>query len=135
MSKTRQPTHRVVLVGRPGAGKGTQARAVSDKLAVPHLSTDDLVRGSIARRTPVGTAAKSHLARGELVPDEVTAAVVHHRLVEGGVATGGFLLEGYPRTASQGRVLDQVLDDVGTPVDLVLEMRVERDEAALRVAG
>ncbi|WP_307870263.1 adenylate kinase family protein [Saccharopolyspora endophytica] len=135
MSKARQPTHRVVLVGRPGAGKGTQARAVSDKLGVPHISTDDLVRGNVARGTPLRNAAKSHLARGELVPDEVTAAVVRQRLVECGVASGGFLLEGYPRTASQGRVLAEVLDDVGTQLDLVLEMSVGRDEAALRLAG
>lgn len=131
---TRRPSRRVVLIGPPGAGKGTQAQAVSAKLGVPHIATGDIFRSNIARGTPLGIASKSFLDRGELVPDDVTTSMVRQRLAEGDAA-GGFLLDGFPRTVPQGEFLAEALDDAGTPLNLVLEMRVDRDEILLRLAG
>lgn len=131
---TRRSIRRVVLVGPPGSGKTTQARAVSDKLGAPHVCIGELFRSNIARGTPLGMASRSYLDRGELVPDEWTTEIVRQRLAEPDAA-GGFLVDGFPRTAHQARSLTEALNDAGTPVDLVVEMLLERDEAALRLAG
>lgn len=131
---TRRSIRRVVLVGPPGSGKTTQARAVSDKLGAPHVCIGELFRSNIARGTPLGMASRSYLDRGELVPDEWTTEIVRQRLAEPDAA-GGFLVDGFPRTAHQARSLTEALNDAGTPVDLVVETLLERDEAALRLAG
>lgn len=134
MSTIQQPSRRVVLIGPPGAGKGTQAETASADLGVPHIATGDIFRTNIARETPLGIASKSYMDRGELVPDDVTTSMVRQRLTEDDAA-GGFLLDGFPRTVPQGKFLYEALDDAGTPLDLVLEMRVDREELLLRLAG
>lgn len=134
MSTIQQPSRRVVLIGPPGAGKGTQAETASAELGVPHIATGDIFRTNVARETPLGIASKSYMDRGELVPDDVTTSMVRQRLTEDDVA-GGFLLDGFPRTVPQGKFLYEALDDAGTQLDLVLEMRVDRDEILLRLAG
>lgn len=121
---------RIVFIGAPGAGKGTQARLLARRLKVPHLSTGELLREAVARQTTVGRIAAGYLDRGELVPDLVVVQLVGERLAESGCAAG-CLFDGFPRTRPQAEVLDQLLEQNKTPLDLVLELRV-RDEFLVR---
>jgi adenylate kinase len=125
---------RVVLVGAPGAGKGTQAKFLAQHYGVPAISTGDIFRAHIAEQTPLGLAAKRYLDGGGLVPDEVTIDIVRDRLQQPDTA-GGFLLDGFPRTVPQAQALRQMLEELGTPLDAVLEMQVEVDEAVRRISG
>lgn len=125
---------RLVLVGPPGAGKGTQAEFVAAHLAVPKISTGDIFRSNVSQGTPLGVQAKRYMDAGELVPDEVTINMVRDRLAEPD-ASGGFLLDGFPRTTPQAAALDKLLVDLGTALDLVLELVVDDDEVIRRLSG
>jgi len=123
-----------VLVGPPGAGKGTQAEYIAAHLSVPKISTGDIFRSNVAQGTPLGVEAKRYMDAGQLVPDEVTINMVRERLAEAD-ATDGFLLDGFPRTLPQSAALDKLLADLGTQLDLVLELVVDDDEVIRRLSG
>jgi adenylate kinase len=125
---------RLVLVGPPGAGKGTQAEFIAADLAVPKISTGDIFRANVAAGTPLGVEAKRYMDGGQLVPDEVTINMVRDRLAEPD-ATDGFLLDGFPRTVPQASALDKLLADLGAGLDLVLELVVDDDEVIRRLSG
>ncbi|MGP4015329.1 adenylate kinase [Saccharopolyspora sp. 5N708] len=123
---------RLVLVGPPGAGKGTQAALLSEQLGVPHISTGDLFRANIGNATPLGQKAKSYMDAGELVPDEVTNEMVRDRLADEDAAKG-FLLDGYPRNAAQAEVLGEMLADLGVELSAVLQFDVPENELVKRM--
>jgi adenylate kinase len=125
---------RLVLVGPPGAGKGTQAEFIASTLSVPKISTGDIFRANVSQGTPLGLEAKRYMDAGGLVPDEVTINMVRDRLADPDAADG-FLLDGFPRTVPQAVALDKLLADVGTALDLVLELIVEADEVIRRLSG
>lgn len=125
---------RLVLVGPPGAGKGTQAQYVAQFLSVPKISTGDIFRANVSAGTPLGKQAKAYMDAGDLVPDEVTIQMVRDRLADDD-AVKGFLLDGFPRNVPQARVLDNLLMELGGAVDAVLEMVVDDDEVVRRLSG
>ena len=125
---------RVVLLGPPGAGKGTQAQKLADKLGIPHISTGDLFRTNISHGTKLGLEAKRYLDAGDLVPSELTNALVDDRLDEPDAA-GGFILDGYPRSLEQARALHDMLERRGTRIDAVLEFRVSQEVLLERLNG
>lgn len=117
---------RYILLGPPGAGKGTQAAILSEKLGIPHISTGDLFRANIGKGTELGKEAKSYMDAGQLVPTEVTARMVKDRL-EQDDAANGFLLDGFPRTVEQAEILTKLLADKGLELDGVLNFEVSED--------
>ena len=123
---------RIVLLGPPGAGKGTQAMILSEKLGVPHISTGDLFRANIGQGTPLGVEAKQYLDAGDLVPSELTNRMVEARLKESD-AGSGFLLDGFPRTIDQAEALAEILGRLGAQLDAVLEFRVDEDVVVERM--
>ncbi|NYI82532.1 adenylate kinase [Saccharopolyspora hordei] len=123
---------RLVLVGPPGAGKGTQAAVLSQELGVPHISTGDLFRANIGNETPLGQKAKSYMDAGELVPDEVTNEMVRDRLADEDAAKG-FLLDGYPRNTAQADVLRDMLAERGVELTAVLQFDVPEEELVKRM--
>jgi adenylate kinase len=125
---------RLVLVGPPGAGKGTQAQFIAAHLSVPQISTGDIFRANVSQGTPLGKQAKAYMDAGDLVPDEVTVAMVRDRLAEPDAARG-FLLDGFPRTVPQAVELDDMLADMDTKLDVVLELIVDDDEVVRRLSG
>ncbi|GAB3486419.1 adenylate kinase [Amycolatopsis cihanbeyliensis] len=125
---------RLVLVGPPGAGKGTQAVALSERLGVPHISTGDLFRAHVGEQTPLGKEAKRYLDSGELVPDSVTNEMVRERLAEPD-AKVGFLLDGFPRNTKQAEVLGQMLSEVDTTLDAVIQLEVPEEALVQRLLG
>jgi adenylate kinase len=125
---------RLVLVGPPGAGKGTQAQFIAEHLSVPKISTGDIFRANVSQGTELGLLAKTFMDKGDLVPDGVTIDMVRNRLTEDD-ATSGFLLDGFPRTVPQAQVLDDMLSDGGVKLDVVLELVVENDEVIRRLSG
>jgi adenylate kinase len=125
---------RLVLVGPPGAGKGTQAEFIAAQMAVPKISTGDIFRANMREGTQLGIEAKRYMDAGQLVPDEVTINMVRGRLAEAD-ATDGFLLDGFPRTLPQAVELDKILADLGTQLDVVLELVVDEDEVIRRLSG
>jgi adenylate kinase len=125
---------RLVLVGSPGAGKGTQAEFIAAHLAVPKISTGDIFRANVVGGTPLGLEAKRYMESGQLVPDEVTIDMVRARLAEPD-AVDGFLLDGFPRTLPQATALDKLLADLGVALDVVLELVVDNDEVIRRLSG
>ncbi len=125
---------RLVLVGPPGAGKGTQAQFIAEHLGIPQISTGDIFRKNVGQGTPLGLKAKQFMDRGDLVPDDVTVDMVKDRLQEPD-AVGGFLLDGFPRTVPQAEALDRVLADSRTKLDDVLELVVDDDEVVRRLSG
>ena len=125
---------RVVLVGPPGAGKGTQAQFIASHLAIQKVSTGDIFRFNVSAGTELGRQAKSFMERGDLVPDEVTVAMVASRLQEDD-ALSGFLLDGFPRNVPQAETLKKLLADWGMRLDLVLELVVDHDEVIRRLSG
>ncbi len=125
---------RLVLVGPPGAGKGTQAQFVAAHMSVPQISTGDIFRANVSQGTPLGKQAKEYMDAGDLVPDEVTIAMVRDRLGEPD-ANRGFLLDGFPRTVPQAVELDDILADMGTKLDVVVELIVDDDEVVRRLSG
>jgi adenylate kinase len=125
---------RLVLVGPPGAGKGTQAEIIAERLGVPKISTGDIFRANVSGGTPLGLKAKEYMDAGNLVPDEVTNEMVADRLAEDD-AKAGFLLDGYPRNTEQAKVLDRVLEAAGATLDLALELVASDDEVVRRLSG
>ena len=125
---------RVVLLGPPGAGKGTQAQVIAGRLGVPAISTGDIFRANVSGQTELGKQAKSYMDAGDLVPDEITVAMVKDRLAEDD-AKGGFLLDGFPRTIAQGEQLRGSLEDLGQHLDRVLELVVDEEELVRRLSG
>lgn len=123
---------RIVLLGPPGAGKGTQATILSEKLGVPHISTGDLFRANIGQGTPLGIEAKQYLDAGDLVPSDLTNRMVEARLTESDAAAG-FLLDGFPRTIDQAEALEGILERVGGQLDAVLEFQVDEDVVVERM--
>ena len=121
---------RLVLVGPPGAGKGTQAHFIASHLSIPRISTGDIFRYNVTNHTELGAQAKEFMDRGDLVPDEVTVAMVRDRLGEDD-AKEGFLLDGFPRNVAQAGELDTVLTDLGVGLDVVLDLDVDQDEVCL----
>lgn len=122
----------IILMGPPGAGKGTQAKAVADRLGIPAISTGDIFRANVAEGTPLGVEAKRFMDAGEYVPDEVTNAMVRDRLAEDD-ARSGFLLDGYPRTVAQVHELDGMLEALGSRLDAVVVLTVDQDELVQRL--
>jgi adenylate kinase len=125
---------RLVLVGPPGAGKGTQAQFIASHFAVPKISTGDIFRANVSEGTDLGLEAKKYMDAGDLVPDEVTIGMVTDRLTHDD-ATEGFLLDGFPRNVHQAEVLDELLAAKGAAVDVVLELVVDDDEVVRRLSG
>ncbi|MFB7126944.1 MULTISPECIES: adenylate kinase [Streptomycetaceae] len=125
---------RIVLVGPPGAGKGTQAHLLAKTLSIPHISTGDLFRANISQGTPLGLEAKSYMDAGRLVPDEVTIGMAKDRMLQAD-AVNGFLLDGFPRNLGQAKALDEFLAEQGIKLDGVLDLEVPEDEVVRRIAG
>ena len=123
---------RVVLLGAPGAGKGTQAEKLAEKLQIPHLSTGELFRHNISTGSKLGLEAKRYLDAGDLVPSELTNELVDERLTEPDTADG-FILDGYPRSVPQAQALHDMLERRGTQLDAVVEFRVPEDELLERL--
>lgn len=125
---------RIVLVGPPGAGKGTQAAYLAKNLAIPHISTGDLFRANISQGTPLGVEAKSYMDAGNLVPDSVTIGMAEDRMEQADAAEG-FLLDGFPRNLGQAEALDEYLKNNGLKLDAVLDLEVPEEEVVKRIAG
>ena len=124
----------IVLMGLPGAGKGTQADKIVDKYGIPHISTGDMFRAAIKEGTELGLKAKSFMDQGALVPDEVTIGIVRERLSKPD-CENGFLLDGFPRTVPQAEALDATLSELGKKVEHVLNIVVEKEELIKRLTG
>ncbi|GAB6164813.1 adenylate kinase [Thermostilla marina] len=125
---------RIVFIGPPGAGKGTQAEKIIERYGVAHLSTGDMLRAARDAKTEVGLKADEYMSRGELVPDDIIVAIIRDRLNEPDCEKG-YLLDGFPRTIAQAEALDAMLKERGTPLDVVLELQVPEDELFKRLAG
>ena len=125
---------RLVLLGAPGSGKGTQATRLKDALGVPHISTGDLLRAAVKAGTPLGIQAKAGLDRGELVSDDVVLGMLEERLSQGDTGKG-FILDGYPRNVAQANALDALLTRLGQPVDVAVQLDVSTELLVQRLAG
>jgi adenylate kinase len=125
---------RLVIMGAPGAGKGTQATRLGSAFGVPHVSTGDMLRAAVANGSPLGAQARKTMERGLLIPDELMVGLVKERLATPDCRPG-FILDGFPRTVAQARSLDAVLADSGAALDAVLHVQVPRDELVRRLVG
>ena len=125
---------RLILVGPPGAGKGTQAVHLAEHYSIPHISTGDIFRANLKEGTPLGLQAKSYMDKGELVPDSVTNSMVKDRLDHSDTANG-FLLDGFPRNVAQAQVLRAILAEKRAPLDAVLELSIDNAEIITRLSG
>jgi adenylate kinase len=123
---------RIILMGPPGAGKGTQAKVIAERLSVPAVSTGDIFRENVSQETELGLEAKRYMDAGDYVPDEVTNAMVRDRISDADAADG-FLLDGYPRTVAQVAELDTMLDAAGHSLDAVVVLTVDKDEVVQRL--
>ncbi len=125
---------RIVLLGPPGAGKGTQAKKIADKFGIPHISTGDILRKAIADKTLLGKQAAEYLEKGLLVPDDLVIAMVKSRL-DMEDCKNGFLLDGFPRTVKQAESLDDYMQEKGIQLDIVLNIEVKQDTLIERFTG
>ncbi|MFZ2410088.1 MAG: adenylate kinase [Candidatus Methanoperedens sp.] len=124
----------IILLGPPGAGKGTQAKKISEYFSLPHISTGDILRENISNNTSLGLKAKSYMSRGELVPDELLITIVKDRLSRKDCSEG-FMLDGYPRTIPQADALQMILTESGKKLDAVLNISVGDEELVKRLSG
>lgn len=124
----------LVLMGLPGAGKGTQAEKIVEKYHIPHISTGDMFRQAIKEGTELGLKAKSFMDKGELVPDEVTIGIVRERLSKDD-CNNGFLLDGFPRTVAQAEALESILSEIGKKIDYVINIEVDTSILMERLTG
>lgn len=125
---------RLVLVGAPGAGKGTMANLISKKFGIPHLSTGDILRNAVSKGAPLGKEAKGYMNRGELVPDPLMVEIVRGEITDSRGASG-FVLDGFPRNLRQAEAFEKILIDEGISLDAVIHLRVSREVAVKRLAG
>ncbi|MFS9181549.1 adenylate kinase [Streptococcus timonensis] len=125
----------LLIMGLPGAGKGTQAAKIVEQFNVAHISTGDMFRAAMANQTEMGVLAKSYIDKGELVPDEVTNGIVKERLAQDDIKERGFLLDGFPRTIEQAHALDQILADLGIELEGVINIEVNPDSLLERLSG
>ncbi len=125
----------LLIMGLPGAGKGTQAAKIVERFNVAHISTGDMFRAAIANQTEMGALAKSYIDKGELVPDEVTNGIVKERLSQDDIKQTGFLLDGYPRTIEQANALDKTLAELGIELEGVINIEVNPDCLLERLSG
>lgn len=125
----------LLIMGLPGAGKGTQAAKIVEEFGVAHISTGDMFRAAIANQTEMGKLAKSYIDKGELVPDEVTNGIVKERLAQEDISEKGFLLDGYPRTIEQAYALDETLSELGIKLDGVINIEVDPACLVERLSG
>lgn len=125
----------LLIMGLPGAGKGTQAAKIVEKFGVAHISTGDMFRAAMANKTEMGVLAKSFIDKGELVPDEVTNGIVKERLAQDDIAEKGFLLDGYPRTIEQAHALDEILSNLDLKLDGVINIEVNPESLIERLSG
>ena len=132
--RVTRPPRRLVVLGPQGAGKGTQGARLAERLGVPAIATGDIFRANVGGGTELGALARGYMDRGELVPDEVTVAMVADRLGQPD-ASGGFLLDGFPRNAAQAASLAGILDELGTDLDAVLELTLPDEVIVRRLSG
>lgn len=125
----------LLIMGLPGAGKGTQAAKIVEEFGVAHISTGDMFRAAMANKTEMGVLAKSFIDKGELVPDEVTNGIVKERLAQDDIAEKGFLLDGYPRTIEQAHALDETLNNLELKLDGVINIEVNPESLIERLSG
>ncbi|MFM0590783.1 adenylate kinase [Streptococcus suis] len=125
----------LLIMGLPGAGKGTQAAKIVEKFNVAHISTGDMFRAAMANQTEMGILAKSYIDKGDLVPDEVTNGIVKERLVQDDIKEKGFLLDGYPRTIEQAHALDENLADLGIELQGVINIEIDPSKLVERLSG
>lgn len=125
----------LLIMGLPGAGKGTQAAKIVEQFHVVHISTGDMFRAAMANQTEMGVLAKSYIDKGELVPDEVTNGIVKERLSQDDIKETGFLLDGYPRTIEQAHALDKTLAELGIELEGVINIEVNPDSLLERLSG
>lgn len=125
---------RIILLGPPGAGKGTQAETLVKKLSIPHISTGDMFRKAIKEETTLGTKAKEYMNQGKLVPDEVTIGIVKERIAQED-CNPGFLLDGFPRTVFQAEALDVILKEMKIALDAVINIEVPKEKLIDRLTG
>ncbi len=122
----------LIFLGAPGAGKGTQAKMVSEKYGIPQISTGDMLREAVAKGTELGKKAKEYMDKGELVPDEVVIGIVKERLQQPDCEKG-FILDGFPRTLAQAEALDEMLKELGKKIDAVINIAVPEEEVVKRI--
>lgn len=129
----------LILLGAPGAGKGTQGALLSEQYGIPRIATGDLLRDAVRRGTPLGLAAKAYMDAGELVPDAIILDLAREAIAAGGGSAGergqGFILDGFPRTVEQARALDEMLAEMGLPLDAVVVIDVPADVLVKRLSG
>ena len=124
----------LILLGPPGAGKGTQGHRLSERYNIPEISTGDILRSAVREGTPLGREAKSYMDRGALVPDEVMVGIVRERLVQDDTERG-FILDGFPRTVAQAEALTQLSEEQQRPIEHVISIEVPQEELLQRLAG
>ena len=124
----------IILMGPPGAGKGTQAKLIIQAFNLPHISTGDMFREAMKNETPLGLKAKSYIDQGHLVPDDVTIGIVEERLTQDD-CKGGFLLDGFPRTIPQAEALDKMMEKMHRKIDLVIDVETPKEELIRRISG
>lgn len=124
---------RIVIMGAPGSGKGTQAALIVEELGIAHVSTGDLLRAAVAAGSELGKKAKEVMDRGELVSDEIVLGLLEERLSSGGMGNG-FILDGYPRNIAQAKALNDLLERIGQPVDEALQIDVDEESVVARIA-
>lgn len=125
---------KIIMLGAPGAGKGTQAKRIAEKYSIPHISTGDIFRANIKAGTELGIKAKSYMDKGELVPDEVTIGMLIDRIHEDD-CKGGFVLDGFPRNIPQAQSLDKVLKELSEKIDFAVDVDVPDENIINRMSG